>query len=166
MGVTMDMTALFEWLEAASSLAVLITLIYLARQVRQENLLLRSEARQALVSTDQDHINRFIDHPDLAKTFAGKEPVTEDELTRMNFWIISSLRAREHEWAQYNAGALDKETWFAYSQVIYFTLGTERARQFWAACKVFFDPAFVEYVEDMIKEAPPVDYWDKVKHIT
>ena len=44
MGVTIDMTALFAWLEAASLLAVLITLIYLARQVRQENLLLRSEA--------------------------------------------------------------------------------------------------------------------------
>ncbi len=161
----MEMTSIFAWVEAASSLAVLITLIYLARQIRQENVLLRSEARQALVATDQEHICKFIDHPDLAKTFAGKEPATEDEKTRMNFWIIASLRAREFEWTQHNAGALDKETWFAYSQVIFFTLGTERSRQYWAACKGFFNPNFVAYVEDMIKDAPPVDYWAKIEHI-
>jgi len=161
----MEMTALFAWLEAASSLAVLITLIYLARQIRQENVLLRSEARQALVATDQAHICKFIDHPDLAKTFAGKKPATEDEKMRMNFWIIASLRAREFEWTQYNSGALDKETWFAYSQVIFFTLGTERSRQYWKACKGFFNPRFVEYVEGMIKDAPGVDYWAKIEHI-
>ena len=144
---------------------MLITLIYLARQVHQENVLLRSEARQALVATDQEQIYKFIDHPDLARTIAGKEPATEDEKTRMNFWIIASLRAREFEWTQFNAGALDKETWFSYSQVIYFILGTERARQYWAACNMFFNPSFVKYVEDMIKEAPPVDYWAKIERI-
>lgn len=161
----MELTTLFAWLEAASSLAVLITLIYLARQVHQENLLLRSEARQALVATDQEQIYKFIDHPDLARTFAGKAPVTEDEKTRMNFWIVASLRAREFEWTQFNAGALDEETWSSYSKVIYFILGTERARQYWAACSVFFSPSFVEYVEEMIKEAPPVDYWDRIEAI-
>ena len=162
----MEMITLVTWLEAASSLAVLITLIYLARQVRQENVLLRSEARQALVATDQEQIYKFIDHPDLAKTFTGKGPATEEEKTRMNFWIVASLRAREFEWTQFHAGALDEETWISYSRVIYFILGTERARQYWAACSMFFNPRFVEYVEDMIKEAPPVDYWDMLKRVT
>jgi hypothetical protein len=31
---------------------------------------------------------------------------------------------------------------------------------------MFFDPAFVEYVDGMIKDAPPTNYFDKVKHIT
>lgn len=161
----MEMTTLFAWLQAASSLAVLVTLIYLARQVRQENVLLRSEARQALVATDQEQIYKFIEHPDLAKTFAGKGPATDEEKTRMNFWIIASLRAREFEWTQHNAGALDKETWLAYSQVIGFILGTERARQYWAACQGFFNPRFVEFVEAMIKDAPPIDYWAKIEQI-
>ena len=83
----------------------------------------------------------------------------------MNFWIVASMRAREFEWTQYNAGALDEETWLSYSRVIYFTLGTTRALQYWAACKMFFNPQFVEYVDGMIKDAPPNDYWDKVERI-
>ena len=164
-GITMEMNTLFAWLQAASSLAVLITLIYLARQVRQENVLLRSEARQALVATDQEQIYQFIQHPDLARTFAARGPATEDERTRMNFWIVASMRAREFEWTQYNAGALDKETWLAYSQVIGFILGTERARQYWAACQGFFNPKFVEFVAGMMKDAPVIDYWARIEHV-
>jgi len=161
----MDIAVLLPWFQAASTLAVLITLVYLARQVRQENMLLRSEALQALVATDQEQIFKFIEHPDLARTFAGKESATDDEKTRMNFWIVASMRAREFEWTQYNAGALDKETWLAYSQVIGFVLGTERARQYWEACQGFFNPKFVEFVDGVVKDAPPIDYWAKLEHI-
>jgi hypothetical protein len=164
-GTAMEMTTLLAWLEATASLAVLVTLIYLARQVHQENILLRSEARQALLATDQEQIYKFIDHPDLAKTFAGTKPATEDEKTRMNLWIVASMRSREFEWTQYNAGTLDEKTWLSYSRVIYFALGTKRALQCSAACKMFFNPQFVEYVDGMIKDAPPSDYWDKVERI-
>jgi hypothetical protein len=161
----MDMTTVLAWLEVVSLLAVLVTLVYLARQVHQENVLLRSEARQAQVSTDQTHIYQFIEHPDLARTFAGKLAVTEEEKTRMNFWIIASLRAREFEWIQYKAGALDEEDWLAYRNVIYFTLGTERARQYWNACKQFFNPSFSEHVDGMLEDAPFNDYWESIEHI-
>ncbi|MDJ0655046.1 MAG: hypothetical protein QNJ40_12870 [Xanthomonadales bacterium] len=161
----MDMALLLQWLEALASIAVLITLIYLARQVHQENILMRSEARQALVATDQEQIYKFIEHPDLARSFAGKQPATEDEKTRMNFWIVAAMRAREFEWTQYRSGALDKETWEGYAGVIYFVLGTERARGYWELCKGFFNQGFVAYVDDKIADVPPGDYWDQVEKI-
>jgi hypothetical protein len=161
----MDTSTMLAWLEAVSTVGVLITLVYLARQVHQENLLLRSEARQSQTAMDQQHLIQFIDHPDLAKSFAGKEPISKEERTRMYFWIAASIRAREFEWTQYQSGALDKQAWEAYINVIYFTLGTQRARDYWAETQHFFNPEFVKVVNGMIEGTPVTDFWDKVEKI-
>ena len=44
------------WIDIAASLAVLVTLVFLLVQIRQTNALMRSEARQAQVINDQEHI--------------------------------------------------------------------------------------------------------------
>ena len=62
------------------------------------------------------------------------------------FWIIAQMRAREHEWLQYEAGALDGDAWLSYRDVIYFILGTSRARELWALCSIYFHKDFVKMV--------------------
>jgi hypothetical protein len=134
------------WIEIAASLAVLVTLVFLVVQIRQTNALMRSEARQAQVVNDQEHIYKFIEHPDIATSDATDGKIGEDEKTRMMMWIVASMRARENEWFQFKHGALDATTWASYRQVIPFTLGTQRARAIWNLCGGFFDPAFVTIV--------------------
>ena len=90
----MNMQDLVTWIGAASGSASLVTLVYLSIQVRQNNLLMRAGARQAQVETDQDHIRKFIEYPDIAASFASAGPITEEARIRLNFWIAASLRAR------------------------------------------------------------------------
>jgi len=159
------MSSLTAWIEIAASFAVLVTLIFLNIQIRQSNVLIRSEARQAQVINDQEHIYKFIEHPDIATSYTKPEKLTDDERTRLNFWIIASMRARENENFQYKHGALDEVTWVSYRQVIPFTLGTRRARSYWEACSPFFDPDFVKMVNEMIADQPETDYWDAIAAI-
>ncbi len=98
---------LAAWIEIAASFAVLVTLIFLNIQIRQSNALIRSQARQALVINDQEHLCKFIEYPDIASSYTKIEKLADDERTRLNFWIIASLRARENEYFQYTHGALD-----------------------------------------------------------
>ena len=49
------------WIDIVASLAVLVTLVFLVVQIRQTNSLMRSEARQAQVINDQEHIYKFIE---------------------------------------------------------------------------------------------------------
>jgi hypothetical protein len=156
----MNMQDLVTWIGAASGSASLVTLVYLSIQVRQNNLLMRAGARQAQVDTDQDHIRKFIEYPDIAASFASAGPITEEARIRLNFWIVASLRAREYEWLQYTSGALDEATWASYQQLIPFVLGTPRARRYWALCAGFFNPAFVRVVEAMIDGQPLTSYWE------
>jgi len=148
------------WVEIVASLAVLVTLVFLTVQIRQSNALMRSEARQAQVINDQEHLYKFIQHPDILTSFTAQGKIGKDEKTRLMFWIIASLRARENEWFQFKHGALDATTWASYRQVIPFTLGTQRARALWSLCQVFFDPDFVDIVNKTIEGAPDMTgFW-------
>ncbi len=148
--------------EILGVIVVIVTLIYLSMQVRQGSNLLRSEARQAQVNNDQNNIYKFIEHPELGSLYCTKERPSFEEKVRLHFWIIASMRAREHEWLQYNAGNLDEATWLSDRGVIFFTLGTERARALWNSSSAYFNQEFADMVKGMIEQAPLIDVWDQI----
>jgi hypothetical protein len=152
--------------EIIGVIVVTVTLIYLAVQVRQGAELLRSESRQAQVANDQEGVYKFVEHPELGRIFSQKETPSADEKVRLQFWLIGQMRAREHEWLQYRTGALDEETWLSYRGVIYFLLGTERAKALWALCSPYFNADYVEMVAAMMHEVPHTDFWDKLEAIS
>jgi hypothetical protein len=139
---------------------VVITLIYVAVQVRQGSEALRSDARQAAIALDQENVYRVIDYPDLGVTHSGRAPASFEDKARLQFWIVSQMRVREFEWLQYRAGRLDELTWLSYRNVIYFVLGSKRARQQWALCAPYFNPEFAEEVATMLRDAPEIDFWE------
>ena len=157
-----------EWSYVSQILGVVlvvVTLVYLALQVRQGAQLLLSEARQVALGTDQGGVYKFIDFPHLGRSMSGVETPTLEEKTQLMFWIIAQMRAREHEWLQYEAGALDGDAWLSYRDVIYFILGTPRNRELWALCSEFFNEGFVEMVEEMIKEGASIDFWHRLEAV-
>lgn len=151
--------------EIIGVIVVVVTLIYLSVQVRQGAELLRSESRQAQVANDQNGVYKIVEHPELGRLFSQQETPSFEEKTKLQFWIIGQMRAREHEWLQHRSGAMDEETWLSYRDVIYFLLGTERARALWDMCSPFFNPDYAEMVGKMIKEVPCIDFWEKLEAV-
>ena len=100
---------------------VVITLIYLAVQVRQGAHLMRSESRQALISNDHASVQIAIENVDLFEKLTKPEGLSfEDQWRFSNIWILD-MRNREHEYFQYKAGVLDEETWQSYRQILRFS---------------------------------------------
>lgn len=93
------------------------------------------------------------------------ETSTFDEKIQLVFWIIVQMRAREHEWLKYQSGALDGDAWLSYRDVIYFILGTARARRMWGLCRGYFNNGFVEMADEMIKDAPQIDFWHALEAV-
>jgi len=152
--------------EIIGVIVVAVTLVYLSTQVRQGAELLRSESRQAQVTNDQNGVYKFVEYPELGRLFTQTETPSFAEKTKLIFWIIGQMRAREHEWLQYRSGALDEETWLSYHGVIYFLLGTERARALWRLCSQYFNPDYAEMVGKMIDEVPDIDFWKKLEAVS
>jgi len=151
--------------EILGTVAVVVTLIYLAAQVRQGAQILWSESRQAQVAYDQGGVYKFVEYPELGRLFSQAEKPTPEEKTRLLFWMIGQMRAREHEWLQYRTGALDEETWVSYRDVIYFLLGTRRAKALWGLCSPYFNQDFVAMVATMVEGVPEIDFWDNLERI-
>lgn len=152
--------------QIAGVIVVAATLIFLAVQVKQGTSLLRSESRQTQLANDQTGVYKFVEFPELGRILSQVETPSFEEKTKVIFWMIGQMRAREYEWLQYKAGAMDHESWETYRGVIYFVLGTERARALWALTAGYFNPGFTEMVEEMVGEMPPIDYWEKLQDIS
>lgn len=144
---------------------VAITLIYLTIQIKQGAAQLRSETRQTQLENDQTGVYKFVEYPELGRIFSQEETPTFSEKTQLFFWMIGQMRAREYEWLQYKSGVMDQSSWETYRDVIYFVLGTDRARALWGICEVYFNPEFAKMVENMLANVDTTDLWDRLADI-
>ena len=145
--------------EIAAAIAVVASLIYVARQLHQNTEISRSGSRQALLTNDQASLQMAVENVDLFEALTKPDKLSFLEHSRFSYIWIVDMRNREHEYLQYKAGVLDEESWQTYRKILLFSLGFERARKWWdSGVKEFFAPSFVEMVDDFIAGYPPVDF--------
>ena len=95
--------------EIVSSVAILITLAYLAIQTSQTNAALTASSRQASMETEVSIILAILDHPEAATELARR-----DENWPRRQALSALVRLREFSWYQYQNGVLDQTTWESY----------------------------------------------------
>ena len=157
--------------EILGAVAVVVTLGYVAIQIRQNTATLNSTARQSLVDNDRHSLLAVLEHPDLIEKLGkGEELSSSDQIRYTAIWILD-LRNREIEFLQYKAGVLDEAAWRSYQQTLHYSLGTDRDRRWWDKVgRESFDPDFVRMVDDFIREAPlnnlmlDMSSWDDGAH--
>jgi hypothetical protein len=140
-------------------IVVVITLIYLAAQVRQGNLLARTQARQRMV--EQADRELYVQMSDPSITYANVKdgPLSEEEQAKLGLFFVSFMRQREWEWFQFRDGVIDEDVYRAYHDVIAVHLGTPRGRKWWKNIGTFaFDPAFVTEVDDFLAKREGSNY--------
>jgi hypothetical protein len=148
--------------EILGVIVVTATLLYLAVQVRQGAILMRSESRQAMMNNDRDVLLAYLDHQDLFDKIASPEKLSPAEQRRFAALWIVNMRNREHEWFQYKDGILDETTWVSYREIIPIILSSKRHRLWWDKIKSAYDPNFVQMVDLCIAEMPESDVWEQV----
>jgi len=141
---------------------VVVTLGYLAIQVRQGKELLRSQSRQALLDNDRAVLFKYLEHIDVLQKVSRPEKLSFVDQYRFAILWGCNMRNREFEWFQYRNGVLDEASWRSYQGIIRFTLGTERHRAWWNGVKSALDPGFVQMVDELIRAEPANSLMDQV----
>ena len=142
--------------EIVGAIAVVVTLIYLARQIRQNNELLRSESRQALVENDLTSLEANLENSAVFAKFVQNQSLSPEEQLRISFMFSLDLRNREFEYFQYTNGLLDEETWLSYRQVILINHSSESGRKWWDQIgRNIVDPKFAEQVDELLLNSEP-----------
>lgn len=145
-----------------SAIAVLATLIYLAQQVRQGNLLAKAQARQRMVEQTNEELYQWMSDPALRDCFV-KEELTPEEQAKMHYFLLAAMRQREWEWFQFQDGVIDLEVYRAYHEVVALHLGIPRTRRWWATVgRIGFDAHFVAEVDAFLASRRTVTYFEDI----
>ena len=107
--------------ELVSSVAIVVTLAYLAVQTQQNTRALQANARQASLDSELALLLEVVDKPILYQAPPLNLPNTnlsDLELNQIAAFNLAMLRTRESYWLQYKSGALDEELWESYRSVI------------------------------------------------
>ena len=111
----MNWQAIGTLAEIIGALAVVVSLIYVAIQIRQNTCESRTQRAQALMSANSDGNALIASTPDLAKivqTGMGDfNALTEDEQFRFGFMFFSFFNKYDFAYHQFLDGQLDEKHW-------------------------------------------------------
>ncbi len=140
--------------EILSSVAILITLLYLVIEIGQNTEALEASSRQAALEGDVQHLYQGVATPELWQAYV-KPNLTEVEKIRLSGYLFAFLRMRERDWLQYRLGALDEATWLTYQTGMLGTLHYEQVNKWWNNYgSSVFDPTFREHVDNLLEGMP------------
>ncbi len=152
-----------EWLTLIANVAVVGGILFLAIELRQNNELLRSESRQALVANDLTSLTANLENADVFAKLVSEVELSSEEQLRVSFMYALDLRNREFEYFQYINGLLDEETWLAYRHVILINHSTVLGRKWWDEIgRGIVDPEFARLVEGLLVDAQPDDTYERM----
>ena len=130
-------------------MAIVITLVYLTVETRQNTEALLGTSRGVAVAMDIEYLSTMIAHPDVGIAMGNEEVNAEQFQTFMA--TAQFLRIREFIFLQYQAGILDRETLESYNGITSIVLAPNTpARQAWDALSRTMNHEFVAYTNSLL----------------
>ncbi len=156
----MDIMELGAIGELVGGVAVLVTLGYLAIQIRQNTASNRFLATQSLVEGHAEANLMLSTHEDLATILqmgmlGGREALEPSAQLRLNTWLMGLWSQVEFAYFQYQAAQLDERIWNRMEYEIETFLSLPGLSQWWDQDKERFSPDFIELVDRKLAAAHP-----------
>ncbi|HEY3215325.1 MAG TPA: hypothetical protein VGK93_02410 [Candidatus Eisenbacteria bacterium] len=132
--------------QACGSLAVVVSLVYMAVQVRQGTRAIRAESARAAVAAMRDFNKAMIQDPVVARIFRlGAEDLSklsDDERAQFGHLLFSFFKTAEELHYQFCRGALAADIWRTWQTVLAVYATSPGFREYWSRRSILFTPAF------------------------
>ena len=143
--------------EVVSGVAIVVTLVFLIVEIRQNTDAIQSANRQSLAARGENHMLARVDSPELArvveKTGRGEElSVSERWIYRGYLGAVSRLT--EESFLLFEDGRLERRYWNRNAQAFLAYMATPAARDtfaYWASLGTY-TPEFSEWAERSLTE--------------
>ena len=146
--------------EFVGAVAVVVSLVYLAVQIRQNTQVVRANVELDNARLAAEFNSQVAGNPelvDLWRRSASGEPLDADEQIRWGFLMANLFYRLEGLYRQHRRGLLPAESWAAWDRLLVFVLANPITRSWWDSRNHPFSGAFVEHVEsvkDSLTKAP------------
>jgi len=150
--------------EIVGAIAVVITLAYLAIQIRQNNTQLKQQSFQTWVAANMD-LNMATLDPGRAQMFTrgftDAADLTEDSWVAFAYWNIGFMQMAQAIDRMYRSGSLEQDLWESEIDRARLILGLPGVRQWWdAGGRTQFTRDFVELMESKQTSMTPF-HWQE-----
>ena len=144
---------LSEWgsiADVVSGIAVVISLIYIAIEVRGNTRAQEAATIQA-ISAQGIALSKELPLEVRRKIRAGEE-LSPQEASEYGLFVFTALRVYESWWLQWQLGTLRDEVFSTYNAFIGSTFGDQYTRDIWTNGAFNFTPGFQAYLNQWLAE--------------
>jgi hypothetical protein len=157
----LDITTLAAWGEFIGGIAVVVSLIYLASQIRQNSRLLRASAASATAQTQLGQTSVVVGDAELGRiSTAGLADLGSlSEADRQRFGLLMSIQIRGHQqlFRMAREGVLSRESWGDEEQQMRFMTRQSGFQEWWPEWRHLYSDDFCSEVDGLIRERAAVE---------
>ena len=152
----MDANRLNAWLSLVATAGVLLGLVFLIYELRQNSELMRIQIQQAradaaMLSNEQMFNSDYL--PTILLKIGDGEELSEEERMRYVFWFRASNRNQDNVLSQYRAGMLGDNVPLSVDDFVRDAIASSTsARNAWDQTKIGYTKAYVTFVEEILDE--------------
>lgn len=155
--------------EITGAIAVVITLIYLAVQVRQSKealdantKALRAQAISDVTRNVHEHAHMLLQGQDVAAAlsrWASDNDLESHDAILMDFFFGAVIVARQNEYLQWKRGLLDEQVFRAMHHVTLTVLESRHGKHWWdQEARRMLAPDFIEFVEELQRSSSSEEF--------
>jgi len=154
----MNLETINVWGPLIASLGVIVSLFYVAAQVRQNTRSARAVVVDSLARSMHDLAIQMAQNDQLLMTASMLKDwssASEMERARYASFMLGYFKLFENGWFQMRQGTLEAEQWEGYDAFLRSVWMVPTVKTWWSMRRTFFAPGFRNYVENL-KGAPDV----------
>jgi hypothetical protein len=154
--------------ETLGAIAVVVSLIYLALQIRQNSRIVKGTSVQAITQTIQTELRWSSDEGEaMLKILTDTDSLSPLEAFKIGEWATAAMWARQNEFIQYQQKLIDDDVWHGSRGILENTLAIPWMRTWWQAFdKSVFTEDFLTLVDEVIGEKIKFSYKDYLSTIS
>lgn len=141
--------------ELLAAIATILTLIYLAMQIRQGARATKAGIRQSMTDNQINYINARASDPTIRSAVLkmfNEQELTEEESTALFFHATAGMRMFENHFAQFTMGTMDTEEWESMRAVMKNHLRYDAYQRTVFSVPETWHPAFLQEVRNVLSE--------------
>ena len=135
--------------EIIGALAVLVTLIYLAKQISQNSNMMKATIKEQRAAATQVQIQRRIDLADLLAKSASGGALSPSEEFQIQTFFRGTMRNYETYFQQYSSGLFDEAEWAGITKGLVKLLLDPTAKKEWNSTSSEFSEDFQKFIESL-----------------
>jgi len=152
----MSSTDLIATIEGLGLLAVIISVLYLAREVRQNNLIARGESEREMFDSFNEIMHRYSDYQSIElvqRALTDFTALSKVEQARFSIiYLLPHLNNLDSFWTHYKLGLIDDGRYQAALFVVLAQLKTPGGQQAWKDIRNAYRKEFTTMIESSLQE--------------